>query len=203
MNHTTNCNEVQRAMDIAFDAGVALPGHVAAHTATCRACAAYGDSLAALDLNLRLAPPVQPAPALVARIQAEIASQPRHGQRPWAYPVGVAATILVLAALGHVVKGISWLPTLESGLGLVQEPLLPEWGFVKQELMGIPVGVSGDLSALGQWSEGAWDSVNGWLSAIGSGYSPWVWTLFIVCVAAACALDGMEWMSRRMNRTGR
>lgn len=198
-----NCKEVQRAMDSAFDEGVALPGHMAAHAATCRACAAYGDSLAALDLNLRLAPPVHPAPALVARIQAEIATQPRHVQRSWAYPVGAAATILVLAALGHVVNGISWLPTVETGLGLVQDPILPEWGFVKQELMAIPVGVSGDLWALGQWSESAWNSLNGWLSVFASGDSPWVWTLFIVCLAAACALDGMEWMSRRMNRTGR
>ena len=200
MNHAMNCNEMQGAMDRAFDDGVAVPAHVAAHAATCRACAAYGDLLAALDLGLRLAPPVQPAPALVARIQAEIATQPRQSIRPWAYPVGVAAAALLLAALGPVVKGGSWLSILESGSWFPQESLLPDWDFVQHELTGIPAGVAGDLAALGRWSESAWDSANGWLSLFGGGYSPWVWMLFFLCVAAACALDGMEWMSRRVHR---
>ena len=201
MNHAMNCNEAQRALDSAFDEGIAVPAHVAAHTATCRACAAYGDSLATLDLNLRLAPPIQPAPALVARIQADIATQPRRVLRPWVYPVGVAAAVLFLAALGPFVNGLSWLPVMETATWLPREPVLPEWEFVKQELTGIPASVAGDVVTLGRRSEGAWASANGWLSLFGRGYSPWMWIVFGVCVAAACALDGMEWMSRRVHRS--
>jgi len=200
MNHLMSCNEAQRAMDRAFEDGIAVPAQVAAHAATCRACAAYGDSLAALDLKLRLAPPVQPAPALVARIQAEIATQPRQALHPWAYPVGVAAAVLLLAALGPVMNGFSWPAIMESGTWLPRESMLPEWDFVRQELRAIPAGVAGDLAVFGRWSESAWASAYGWLSLFGGGYSPWAWMVFVVSVAAACALDGMEWMSRRVHR---
>jgi hypothetical protein len=200
MNRTMNCDEAQRAMDRAFDEGDTLPSSAAAHVDRCTVCNGYRDALAALDLKLSQAPPIQPAPALVARIQAQIATQHRPVLRPWTYPVAVAAAVCLLAALGPVVDGLSWLPKVESSMWSPRVPTLPEWGIVKQELAGIPAGVVGDLTALGRWSESAWTSLNGWLTAFGSGYNPWVWALFIFCLATAFALDGMEWLSRRAHR---
>ena len=198
MNHAMTCEEAKQALDAAFDDGVVLASSAAAHVETCPGCTAYGDALVTLDLSLCQAPLIQAAPALVARIQVEIASQPRYAPGPWAYPVGVAAAVLILAALGPAVNRGSWIGTMEA---VVRGALLPEWDFLKDELMAIPAGVAVDYVELGQWSDGAWSALNGWLVAFGSGAGPWLWTLFILCVVAACALDGMEWMSRRIHRS--
>ncbi|MCC6142729.1 MAG: hypothetical protein IT368_02870 [Candidatus Hydrogenedentes bacterium] len=111
--------------------------------------------------------------------------------------------VMILAALGPALNGIPWIPVVDGGAWVSGEPFLPEWEVLRQELTTIPVGLNRDLAAFGEWSENSWASVSHWLSAFGRGFSPWVWALFILCGAAACALDGMEWMARRMNRTGR
>lgn len=199
-----NCDQAQRALDIAFDEGDVLETHVAAHVLECKVCGEYHRDLSALDAALRFAPPVQPAPALVARIQAKIADQPRHRPRPYAYPVMAAAAVLLLAGIGGQVA--DWFPVTRGGAmeaWMPQEPLLPEWAFMKQELLGIPAAVAGDMASFSQALEARWDSLTVWQASSGGMHSPWLWVMFLACIVAACALDGMEFMSRRVNRLGR
>jgi len=197
-----NCNQVEQEMDAAFDEGVPLDAPAAAHALQCPACGAYQRALVALDASLRHAPPVQPAPALVARIQATIARQPRRQPRPWAYPFIAAAAVLVLAGLGRF---IDWAPIsqgMDARAWLPQGPILPEWAFLKEELLGIPVAVADDMAVFSEWTSGLWNAVNLWEAGPLGGDNPWVWVLFAACVATAGALDGMEWMSRHLKGPG-
>ena len=97
-----NCKQIQREMDAAFDAGVAMNTTAANHARTCPDCAAHQRTLDNLDGTLRAVPPVLPAPALVARIQDRIAAEPVRQPRPWVYPLATAAAVLLLAALGRI-----------------------------------------------------------------------------------------------------
>ncbi|MBL7647194.1 MAG: hypothetical protein JNK74_13485 [Candidatus Hydrogenedentes bacterium] len=197
-----NCKRIQREMDAAFDAGVTLDATAAEHARMCPDCGAHLRALGNLDGALRAAPPVQPAPALVARIQDCIAAEPVRQPRPWLYPLATAASVLVLAALGRIAHSMfpttgwvrqAWLP---------QEPLLPDWAFLKEELLGIPVAVAGDMAVFSEWAGELWRSVNLWEMGPLGGDNPWVWVLFGACAATAFALDGMEWMSRRFKGPG-
>ncbi len=197
-----NCEQVQSEMDAAFDVGGELDATTIVHSLSCPDCAAYQRALAAVNDALQLAPPVVPAPALVARIQHRIAAEPFIQPRPWAYPVATAAAVLLLAGLGQIVhtmlppvgwSGQAWRP---------EGPILPEWAFLKEELMGIPLAVTGDIALFSEWARSLWDSVNNWEAGPFGGDNPWVWLLFAGCVATAGALDGMEWISRRFKGSG-
>ena len=197
-----NCKQIQREMDAAFDAGVAMNATAANHARTCPDCAAHQRTLDNLDGTLRAVPPVLPAPALVARIQDRIAAEPVRQPRPWVYPLATAAAVLLLAALGRIAHTMfptagwvrqAWLP---------QEPILPDWAFLEEELLGIPVAVAEDMAVFSEWAGDLWRSVNLWEAGPLGGDNPWVWVLFAACVATAVALDGMEWMSRRFKGPG-
>ena len=82
------------------------------------------------------------------------------------------------------------------------EPLLPDTVFLKQELVGIPDAVSSDMKTLSRAVEATWASLRGWQATASGTHNPLIWALFIVCIAIACALDGREWMDRRINRPG-
>ena len=196
------CDQIQREIDIAFDTGTELCSAAAAHTLTCPACSAYQRTLASLDDLLRDAPPVVPAPALVARIQDRIAREPVYRPRPWAYPVATAAAMVLLAGIGRLAD--SMLPPVgwNSQAWLPQGPILPEWAFLKEELLGIPAAVADDMAVFSEWTSGLWNAVNVWEAGPLGGDNPWVWVLFAACVATAGALDGMEWMSRRFKGPG-
>lgn len=199
-----NCDQAQRALDAAFDDGDVPDARVAAHVLECKECGEYRRDLGALDAALRLAPPIQPAPALVARIQEKLAAQPRHRPRPYAYPLMAAAAVLLLAGIGGQIA--DWFPVSRGEAmeaWMPQEPLLPEWAFMKQELLGIPAAVAGDMASFSQALEARWDSLAVWQASAGGMDSPWLWVAFLVCIVAACALDGMEFRSRRVNRLGR
>lgn len=192
-----NCEQIQRELDTAFDAGIAPSRAVCAHVKSCAVCDAHQRALTALDHVLREAPVVVPAPALVARIQDRIASEPARQIRPWVYPVGTAAAVLLLAALGRLGNAV-WPPSAwESRAWLPEGPVLPEWAFLKEELLGIPVAVADDLAELSLWAKSLWQTVTVWEAGPFGGDNPWIWVLFIACVATAFALDGMEWMTRR------
>jgi len=197
-----NCEQIQREMDAVFDDGVELSVAATAHVLTCCACGAHQRVLTSLEAALRDAPPVAPAPALVARIQDRIAADPALHPRPWAYPVATVAAVLLLAGLGRTAQVL--LPTAgwDRQAWLPAGPVLPEWSFLKEELLGIPVAVAGDMSVFIAWARDVWASVTVWEAGPLGGDNPWVWVLFAACVATACALDGMEWMSRRFKGPG-
>ncbi len=197
-----NCEKIQRDMDAAFDAGTELDTAVLAHILTCPGCDAHQRALASLDDVLREVPAVVPAPALVARIQDRIAAEPTPRTRPWVYPVAAAAAVMLLAGAGRIAHGRFPVADWDRQAWLPEGPILPEWTFLKEELMGIPLAVAEDMAVFREWASDLWASVNLWEAGPLGGDNPWVWVLFAACVATACALDGMEWMSRRFKGPG-
>lgn len=198
-----DCNQVRREIDSAFDEGGSLDGAVLGHLVQCGACAAYESTLRSLDSALRCAEPLQPDPRLVARIQAAIAQQPQPRPRAWIYPaLAAAAAMVMLVALGSVVD---WAPvsarvSLQSWIP--DEPLLPDAVFLKEELVGIPDAVATDMSTFARAVEANWAALRVWQATASGGHNPFIWAIFIVCMVAAFALDGREWMARHINRPG-
>lgn len=197
-----DCNQIRQEMEFAFDEGRELDGPAMGHLLQCDACAAYDRALRALDGSLRHADPLQPDAALVARIQAAVAHQPRRQPRAWLYPGLAAVAVLVLAALGGVVDWTPIARNVSVQAWMPDEPILPDTVFLKQELAGIPDAVSTDMKSLSRAVEANWVSLRGWQASATGSHNPLVWALFLVCIAAACALDGREWMTRRINRPG-
>lgn len=189
-------------MESAFDEGGDLGTSAMAHVLQCDACAAYDRALRALDGTLRHAEPLQPDAALVARIQAAIARQPQRQPRAWIYPGLAAAAVLVLAALGSVVDWTPIAAEVSIQAWMPDEPLLPDAVFLKQELVGIPDAVSTDMKTFSRAVEANWAFLRGWQATTSGSHNPVIWVLFLVCIAAACALDGREWMARRIDRPG-
>lgn len=197
-----NCKQIIQEIERAFDEGATVDAAITEHMRDCTSCADYHRALFAIDQALRHAPPTQPDPVLVARIQATIALQPARSIRPWAFPVSAAASILGLAGLGRLLDGVALrgVPPVEQWFSL--DASWAEWSLLKNELLGIPTSVAGDLNTLVQATGDFWNSISAWQSGLTGSLSPWIWVLLIGGIVGACILDGAEWKARRMNRSG-
>lgn len=187
------CARVRLALEHHFDQGEAPNAAVLEHVAHCVKCAAHQAELEALDGFLRAPTAIPADPALEARIRAGLQAQTPRAVPPWLLPVSAAAVIMLLAALGHGLHGLLPTPPVTWSL---PTPLLPEWAYLRQELIEIPTLAYHEVAWVKEGVGGMWNSIATWTGNVTWGRSGLLWTAFAGCVIAALGLDALEWTNR-------
>ncbi len=108
------CSKGQRLISRRLDGVLAegLEARLAEHLAQCRACRAYADGLAALDLDLLEVP--EPTPDFAARLARRLGEAPGRRWVVLVHPAffrPIAAGLGIAAALGGFAVGSSFLLT--------------------------------------------------------------------------------------------
>lgn len=195
-----NCASVRQRLEERFDAGERPEPSLQRHLAQCPDCAVYQQALDALDAEIGLAPAIAPDAALVARIQASIAAQPRRRTPRWVPAGGLLAAIAVLIVTGWFVD----LSRLSAGLAwtswAMQEPVLPPWSVLQQELAALPEAVIQDTTLLVALARQGWDSASGTLGAVLGENGAWLWAAFVICLMGAGMSNGLEILTRNARR---
>lgn len=194
------CNTVRSQLENAFDLGASPSDLVLQHLPACPGCAAYQQQLAALDSELRAAPPVMMDPALVARIQASIAAQPARESVSGPVAGGIAALVLLALSAGWFVD-LS--PMVAARAWTTQAPELAlrvDWASLYLALWRIPEAVVHGSAQFMVAVTGFWADSSGRLVGLFSANSTWVWLAFGACMAAALALNASEAMGSPARR---
>lgn len=188
------CATVRLALEHHYDQGESPNAALLEHVAHCLNCAAHQAELESLDSFLRAPKAIPADPGLEARIRARLQAQTPRAVPPWLLPVSAAAVIMLLAALGHGLHGL--IPTTPFTWSL-PTPLLPEWAYLRQELIEIPTLAYHEVVWVKEGVTGAWDGFATRTGTVAWGRSGLLWTVFVGCVVAALALDTLEWTNRR------
>lgn len=188
-----DCAAVRQALELHFDLGESPDARLMAHLAHCTVCATHQADLEALDGFLRAPKAIPADPALEARIRAGLQAQAPRPVPPWLLPVSTAAAVMLLAALGHGLHGL--IPSVAPAWSLAA-PLLPEWAYLRQELLEMPALAYHEVAWVKAGITGAWDGFATWTATVAWGRSGVLWTVFASCGVAALALNALEWTHR-------
>lgn len=195
-----NCASIRQVLEQRFDAGEALEPLIQVHLTQCPDCAAHQRALEALDAELCRPPAIDLDAALVARIQASIAAQPRHRASRWAPVAGMVGAIAALIVTGWYID----VPNLQTGLDRsawsMQEPLLPSWSVLQQEFAALPEAIVRDTNMVVTLARQGWTAASGTVGVVVGENGTVLWAAFVVCLLGAGMSNGLEIITRNTRR---